>query len=172
MSNEPNYRTLSPPDDKEPVDYSWSERRSELYDMIERAGHYRNLERSQRELGRRYDVSHTTIRRDIEAILAWKNERMGDNAESELEMLKTAAVQKLIDENKTDKAYYLMKNHYETLMEAGVKERAADDVNLSHSGEVDGNFSVSINHHRVTDTDADDDDTQTGDGEGSAEGEQ
>lgn len=146
MSNEPNYRKLSPPEGKVPEEYTWAERRSELYDLIERAGHYRNLERTQRELGRRYGVSHTTIQNDIKAINEWTAGRLGDDAEAELETLKNSAVQKLLDEGKTDKAFYLMKNYWETLMEAGVKEKAPDDVNLTHDGELKGNFSVNINH--------------------------
>jgi len=67
-----NYREINPPDDKEPTDYTTAERRAELFDAIERAGHYRNLQRSYRQLGRQYDVSHETIRRDINKILEWK----------------------------------------------------------------------------------------------------
>lgn len=131
MSNEPNYRQLSPPEDKAPDEYSWAERRSELYDMIERAGHYRNLERSQRDLGNRYGVSHTTIRNDIQAINEWMADRLGDDAEAELETLKNRAVQKLIDEGKEDKAFYLMKNYWETLMEAGLKDKATEEVDVN-----------------------------------------
>jgi len=136
MSDDPNYRAISPPEEKSRGDYSYVERRAELYDLVEQAGHYRNLERSQRDLARRYDVSHTTIRKDLKRIREWKAERLGDDAEAELETLKTKAVDDLLDAGKSDKAYYLMMNHYETLMEAGVKESAADEV------QVDGEMSV------------------------------
>lgn len=150
---EPNYRELSPPEDTDPADYSWAERRAELYDMIERAGHYRNLQRSQRELARRYDVSTSTVNKDIRKVNAWIAERLGENAEAELETLKNRAVQKLIDEGDEDKAFYLMKNYWETLLESGAKERAPEEVDMNHSGEVggSGSFDVSITHHRVTD---------------------
>lgn len=128
MSDEPNYRAISPPEEKSRPEYSYVERRGELYDLVEQAGHYRNLERSQRDLARRYDVSHTTIRKDLKRIREWKAERLGEHAEAELETLKTRAVEQLLDSGKPDKAYYLMMNHYETLMEAGVKESAADEI--------------------------------------------
>jgi hypothetical protein len=136
MTDDPNYRAISPPEEKSRADYSYVERRAELYDLVEQAGHYRNLERSQRDLARRYDVSHTTIRKDLKRIREWKAERLGDDAEAELETLKTKAVDDLLDAGKSDKAYYLMMNHYETLMEAGVKDSAADEV------QVDGEMSV------------------------------
>jgi len=136
MSNDPNYRSLSPPEEKPRAEYSYVERRAELYDLVEQAGHYRNLERSQRDLARRYGVSHTQIQKDLRRIREWKAKRLGDHAEAELETLKTRAVEQLLDSGKPDKAYYLMMNHYEALMEAGVKESAADEVQL------DGNMSV------------------------------
>jgi transposase len=136
MSDEPNYRALSAPEDKSRPEYSYVERRAELYDLVEQAGHYRNLERSQRDLARRYGVSQATIQKDLKRIREWKADRLGDHAEAELETLKTRAVEQLLDAGKPDKAYYLMMNHYETLMEAGVKQSAADEV------QVDGNMSV------------------------------
>lgn len=129
--SDPNYRTISPPDDKSPGEYSYVERRAELYDMIERAGHYRNLERSQRELGRRYDVSAKTVNKDIQRVNEWIADHMGGTAEAELETIKDRAIQKLISEGDEDKAFYLMKNYWETLMEAGVKDTAEDDINLN-----------------------------------------
>lgn len=130
MSNVPNYRKLSPPEDKDPEDYTWAERRAELYDMIERAGHYRNIERSQRELAARYGVAQNQIHEDIKAINEWTAEHLGAQAEAELETLKNRAVQKLIDEGDEDKAFYLMKNYWETLIEAGVKEGGTDSVEV------------------------------------------
>lgn len=141
--SDPDYRQLSPPENKPPDEYTWSERRAELYDMIEQAGHYRNLERSQRDLGRRYGVSHTTIRNDINAILEQCGKQLGDVAKAELDTIKTRAVQHLLEENKPDKAYYLMMNHYETLMEAGIKEKAPDKTELT--GEGGGPVTVTIN---------------------------
>lgn len=136
--SEPNYRQLSPPEDKRPEEYTWAERRGELYDMIERAGHYRNLEQSQRDLGRRYSVSHTTIQKDIAKVLEQWGEQLGEHAKAELDTIKTRAVQDLLDDNKSDKAYYLMMNHYQTLMDAGVKERAPDKTELSGGLDISG----------------------------------
>jgi len=80
MTDHPNYRALNASGDKAREEYSYTERRAELYDLIEQAGHYRNLERSTRDLGNRYGVSHETIRNDIQAIHEWKAEHLGEHA--------------------------------------------------------------------------------------------
>jgi len=134
MSSEPNYRALSPPDHKPTDEYSYVERRAELYDLIERAGHYRNLERSQRELGRRYGVSHTTIRKDINRILTWKAEHLGDHVDAELETLKTKAVQDALDDGDAQKAYQIMTTHLKNLQSLGLKDKEPEQV--EHSGSI------------------------------------
>jgi|APHM01.1.fsa_nt_gi hypothetical protein len=131
MSTEPNYRSLSPPTDKDRADYSYAERRAELYDLVEKAGHYRQIEQSQTELGRRFSVSQQTIAKDLKRIREWKADHLGDTAEAELNTLKTNAVQHLLDNGDPDEAYYLMRKHYETLMDAGIKESASEEVDVS-----------------------------------------
>lgn len=136
MSNDPNYRALSAPSDKQREEYTWVERRAELYDLVEQAGHYRNLERSTRELGDRYGVSHTQIRKDLETIREWKRDHLGANAEADLETLYNHAVEELLDRGEVEDAYYLAKEHYEILQDMGEKERAPEKREVEHSGEV------------------------------------
>lgn len=147
MTNDPDYRAIQPDPTKPKTDYNWAERRADLYKMIQKVGHYQALyaRASTRELGARYGVSHTTIRRDISAINEWQAENLGDHAEHELETLKNAAIESYIADENHEKAYYLMKNHYELLMEAGLKEKAADELELSGDG-----FEVDINHVPAT----------------------
>jgi len=130
---EPNYRALTPPEDKPRSEYSYVERRAEIYDMLERAGHYRNLERSQRQIGDRYGVSHTQIQKDIRRILAWKREHLGDHTEAELATLKTKAVQDALDEGDADKAYSIMSQHLQNLQSLGVIDEEADELEVSGS---------------------------------------
>jgi len=134
MTDHPNYRSLSPPEDKPRSEYTYAERRAELYDLIDRAGHYRNLERSQRELGDRYGVSHTTIRKDINAILEWKAEHLGDNAEAELETLKTRAVEKALEDNEPEKAYSIVSQHVKNLQAVGAIEQAPSKHEVTGAG--------------------------------------
>jgi hypothetical protein len=133
MGSHANYRALSPEQTKAREEYTYAERRAELYDMLDRAGHYRNLEQSTRQLGDRYGVSHTTIRKDIQAILDWKADHLGENTEAELETLKTKAVQDALDEGDADKAYDIMSQHLENLQSLGIIEEEADELEVSGS---------------------------------------
>jgi len=135
MTNHPNYRALSPPPTKAREEYTYAERRAELYDALDNAGHYRNLEQSTRQLGDRYGVSHTTIRKDIQAILDWKTEHLGDETEAELETLKTKAVQDALENGDADKAYKIMSQHLQNLQSLGEldKEPEQAEVELSAS---------------------------------------
>jgi len=132
MTEHPNYRALSPPDEKARPEYTYTERRAELYDLIEQAGHYRNLERSTRDLGNRYGVSHNTIRNDIEAIHEWKADHLGQHATAELQTLKTRAVQDALDRGDSEEAYYLMRKHFETLMDHGAVDSATEEHEHTH----------------------------------------
>jgi len=130
-----NYREINPPDDKPEDEYTVAERRAEIFDAIERAGHYRNLQQSYRQLGRRYGVSHETIRKDINRVLEWKAENLSPHAKAELETLKTKAVQDLLDEGEVVAAYQIMSQHYSNLQSMGEEEREPD--RLKHEGGVD-----------------------------------
>ena len=149
MGDHPNYRALNPPKDKDREDYTYAERRSELYDAIDRAGHYRNLERSTRELGNRYGVSHTTIRKDIQAILDWKADHLGENTTAELETLKTRAVEKALEDNEPEKAYSIITTHLRNLQSVGEVEQTPDKHEVTGEG---GNpLEVTINRERERD---------------------
>jgi len=134
MTDHPNYRAINPPREKQPKEYTYAERRSKLYDMLDRAGHYRNLEQSTRQLGDRFGVSHTTIRNDIQAILEWKTDHLGENTEAELETLKTKAVQDALDAGDADKAYSIISQHLQNLQSLGVIKEEPDKI--EHSGSV------------------------------------
>jgi len=126
-----NYREVSAPESKEPEEYTTAERRAAIFDRIERAGHYRALQRTYRDLGDLYGVSHTTIRNDITAVLEWQKENLSPHAEAELEHLKTRAVEELIEEGEYAEAYDLMRKHYKSLQEMGEREKAADKHEVS-----------------------------------------
>jgi len=133
-----NYREINPPDDKAKDEYTVAERRAELFDAIERAGHYRNLQRSYRQLGDRYGVSHETIRKDINRILEWKEEHLSPHAKVELETLKTKAVQELLEDGEYAAAYQIMSRHYANLQSMGVESEEPDKHEIEHDGPIFG----------------------------------
>jgi len=129
-----NYREINPPPDKPESEYTPAERRAEIFDAIERAGHYRNLQQSYRQLGERYGVSHETIRKDINKVLEWKVENLSPHAKVELETLKTKAVQELIENQEYAKAYKVMSEHYENLQSMGEEDKEPDKHEVDGSG--------------------------------------
>jgi len=161
MSKQPNYRSQSAPDGKPRPEYSYVERRAELYDLIEQAGHYRQLEKSQSDLADRYDVHQTTITKDLKRIREWKAKHLGNGAEAELDTLKTKAVQHLLDNGDPDDAYYLMRKHYETLMDAGIKDSATEELDVTGDLSVvellspDSGSDTDTDTNMSTDTDSD-----------------
>lgn len=180
MSNDPNYRDLNPPptpsevramygaddprleealdDSKRREDWTWAERRAELYDMIERAGDWRNLSSSLRELGDRYDVSHTTIRNDIDAILEWEADHLGSDVEVELSMLQRSAVQDYLREARQKRkagdykkaaelkarAYKVASSHLSDLQSTGELDHAARKQEVALDAEVDSTTSFEV----------------------------
>lgn len=120
----PEYAELSPPDDKAPDEYSYVERRAELYRLIEEAGHPHNLERSQRELGERYGVSQRQISKDIQRLREYEAEKNGTRAKSvtswlsEKTIMQTLeAAQNLEDAGKLEEAAQLYREAMDAQME-------------------------------------------------------
>lgn len=136
MSDHPNYRKIEADQSKRRGDYTWAERRAEIHDLLERAGHHRQLERTQRDLADRFDVSQGQIWKDIQAVLDWREARLGDDAEAELSLLKTRAVQERLEDDDATGAYDIAVRHYRLLMQMGEKEEAPDQHEVEHSGDV------------------------------------
>jgi len=125
-----DYRGITPPRDKPPTDYTCAERRARLYDIIDDKGHHRNLERSTRQLGDRFGVSHTTIRRDIDAILEYKTENLGENIKAELETLKTKAVDEALENGDAAEAYQIISEHLKNLQSVGIEDKEPEEHEL------------------------------------------
>lgn len=133
-----NYRQINPPDDTAKEDYTPGERRAEIFDLIEQAGHYRNLQRSYRQLGNQYGVTKQQIRKDIVRVLEWKADNLSPHAEAELETLKTKAIQTKLDENKPGEAYDIMSKHLENLQTLGEIQREPEKHEVEFDGPIFG----------------------------------
>lgn len=73
------YKDIDIPDGKDPEDYSYMERRAELFNFIIEAGHPDLLSRT--EFARRYDVDKSTVSRDIKRIREEIVEELGADAD-------------------------------------------------------------------------------------------
>lgn len=128
----PNYAELSgqAPFDKPTGDYSPTERRAEIYGMIEDAGHPRNLERNQAELGKRYDVSQQQISKDMAKIREFEASHNGQRAKAVVSWLAEKAVQQAVENEDFEKAFELQQEYVEYLFETGDIEVAADELRI------------------------------------------
>jgi hypothetical protein len=86
-SDQPEYAAISPPSDKPRANYSYVERRAELYRYLKRYGHPRNMEVNQTELASRYDVDQSTISHDFQRLQEYYRERAGDKTVAQTTML-------------------------------------------------------------------------------------
>lgn len=143
MTSDIGYATLPVPADKSPDEYTYAERRSELYNLIEEAGHPRNLERSQEELGRRYGVSQRQISGDIQVIREYEAERVGSDARANTEFICSKAVRELLSDGEYEKAAKLQLSYFEWLQDIGTEEKAPDKTEIS--GEGGGALNIVIN---------------------------
>lgn len=123
-----DYATLPVPSDKPPEEYTWPERRSEIYDLIEEAGHPRNLERTQEQLGRRYGVSQRQISDDIQAIREYEAESVGDDVRANTSFVCEKAVRELMDGGQYEAAAKLQMKYFEWLQEAGEEDKQPDKL--------------------------------------------
>jgi hypothetical protein len=102
LEKEPDYASTNVDNDKSPKDYTYVERRAEIYRMIQDAGHPRNLERNQEELGKRYGVSQRQISDDIERLRAYEKERSGSRAVTSTRWLGSKIVNELLQDAQQD----------------------------------------------------------------------
>lgn len=63
---QPNYRSVKVPEGKKPTEYTTHERRAEVLQVIEEAGHPDAV--NQAELARRYEVNRSTVHRDFKRL--------------------------------------------------------------------------------------------------------
>ena len=128
--DDPNYAAMKAPEDKHPKDYSYIERRAEIYRLIEEAGHPHNLERSQQELADRYGVSQRQISKDIQRLREFEAEHNTERTKSVTSWLAEKAVMDAVQEDDFERALQLQMKYNEFLFDIGDLERAAKSVSL------------------------------------------
>lgn len=120
MSDEtPDYAELTPPADRAASEYTWQERRAEIFQLIEEAGHPRNLRRNQNELADRYGVSQQQISKDIKRLREYQKDRAGDWAISTTRWLGDKTVHEIIEHAGK------LKDQAQKLEQAGEHSKAA-----------------------------------------------
>ena len=119
-----DYSQIPIPEQKPPEDYTFNERRAEILRLIERKGHPWGFNYS--ELGRRYGVSHNTIRKDFDLLKDWYQDRIGKDAKFSSDIAYRRIVQGHLDNGDLDKARRALDSWNEWLWDSGEQEKAAD----------------------------------------------
>lgn len=120
MANE-NLDEIEVPDDKMPDEYHYTERRAELLRLIKKKGHFGGFNYSQ--LGRRYDVSHTQIRKDFKRIREFYEPIIGENSEVKSEVAFQKIIEESLDRGDLDAARRALTDYNEWLGEIGEQRR-------------------------------------------------
>jgi len=112
------------PDGKPRKEYSYVERRADILDRIERAGHPDVLNKSQ--LAREYGVSHTSIGRDFDALAEYVAENLDRDHSFIMDRVLRGAVRDLVEDGKQYKAVKAAGKWYDWLADVGEVTRASE----------------------------------------------
>ena len=146
MSADVDYERLSVPEDKPPAEYTYTERRTEIYQLMQEAGHPKNL--NQTRLSGRYGVSHQQIHKDFNRLKAYRRDRAGADAVPTTEFVCEKGVRELMSNEEYAKAIDKQLSYMEWLYDEGVREKAPDKT--EHSGDMDV-----TQQHELSDKDRD-----------------
>lgn len=136
-----DYSSIPIPEDKPPEEYTFNERRAEILRMIERKGHPWGFNYSQ--LGRRYGVSHTTIRKDFDRLKEWYRDRIGEEADFSSEIAYKRIIQEHLDNGEMDKARKALDSWNTWLQDTGRQEKEPDKHEVQ--GEGGGPLQIELN---------------------------
>jgi DeoR/GlpR family transcriptional regulator of sugar metabolism len=123
-----DYSQIPIPDDKPPEDYTFNERRAEILQLIERKGHPWGFNYSQ--LGRRYGVSHNTIRKDFDRLKDWYGDKIGEDAKQASDLAYRRIVQEHMDNGDFEKARRALDSWNGWLEDRGFEDKEADEVEI------------------------------------------
>lgn len=122
------YKDVNIEPGKDPADYSYNERRSELLDFAIEAGHPDML--SRKKFAERYDVHPSTIVRDIQAL----RDEIHEDLSSDAELISSVIYRKALREKAEQKEYMdaveILESWNEWLFDTGQQERAPDKMEM------------------------------------------
>jgi hypothetical protein len=127
-----DYRAVNTPDEKPPVEYSYVERRAEILELIEEAGHPDALRRTR--LADRYDVNPSTITRDFDRLGDYVRDTLGHQRHAISASLYRKAIKEYTDRGDYDKAIDALESWNEWLREEGARDTEPDEHDVDVSG--------------------------------------
>lgn len=152
MSDSADYDAVNVPDGKPREDYSYVERRAEILERIERAGHPNALNKS--ELAREYGVSHTSIGRDFDALAEYVAENLSRDHSFVMDRVLRGAVRDLVEEGEHYKAVKAAEKWYDWLADVGEVTRAPERRELDMEATVAHEQTETDDYVLITDDEA------------------
>jgi transposase len=131
MSDLPDYSNVSPPPEKAREEYDHHERRAEIFEVLVRKGDPSAVQ--QRQLAETYDVSESTISRDMDRIRESTSQHLGTEAKLTTRTLGQHVVRELLeadDWRATKAAWDVHEERLETLFDLGAIDREPDRAEL------------------------------------------
>ena len=129
------YKDVNIPDDKEPSDYSYHERRSELLGFAIEAGHPDML--SRKRFAERYDVNPSTITRDIQALGDEIHDDLSTDAEMITAVIYRKAIREKMDAGDYMDAVQMAESWNEWLENRGQQEKVPDRMEMDLDASVE-----------------------------------
>ncbi len=130
MGSNIDYSTVDPPPKKPPTEYSYVERRAEILELIEQQGHPHGFNKS--ELGRRYDVSETQIRKDFERLKEYYQGQVGELAKVQSELAYRKIIREHLGNGDYEKARRALDSWNGWLFDIGAQEKTPDKHEHQH----------------------------------------
>lgn len=96
MTGEIDYESVDVPDEKEPSEYTYAERRAEILELVNEAGHPRRINQS--HLADRYNCSPPNISKDMNTLAEYAETTLGDRRELTTQATVERAIEGLLDE--------------------------------------------------------------------------
>lgn len=129
------YKDIDIPAGKDPAEYSYHERRSELLRFIIEAGHPDMISRT--KFADRYDVNPSTITRDIQALRDEIHDDLSEDAELISSIVYRKAIREKADEGDYMEAVELLESWNEWLFNIGEQEKAPDKMEMDLDAHVE-----------------------------------
>jgi hypothetical protein len=127
-----DYDAVEISDDKEPQEYHWTERRAEIYRLMEKAGHPDSI--SPTRLADRYDVSKSQISQDKSRLQEFIVEQIDETqVDAITSTVFQTAVQELMDNDEYRKAVKTVADWNDWLADRGHVEREPDRLEANVS---------------------------------------
>lgn len=147
-----NYANVHIPGHKDPVEYSYTERRAELFQMIVEAGHPDLVNQSR--LAEYYGVDQSTISRDMSHIRDEVEEELADDAKFMTRVVYKKAIRETVEQAKDDdsnvswmEATELIDRWNEFLFEV---EGGLDSAASKHALDHHADFDLEVDDGHVT----------------------